>query len=40
MHKMTKETFCLQQDPNTGLKFVSKKDGLTKNHIETDIRKT
>ena len=40
MHKMTKETFCLQQDPNTGLKFVSKKDELTKNHIETDIRKT
>ena len=36
MHKMTKETFCLQKDPNTGLKFVSKKDELTKNHRETD----
>ena len=32
MHKMTKETFCLQKNPITGLKFVSKKDELIKNH--------
>ena len=37
MHNMTVDTFCVKTDPNTGLKYVSKRiDELSKNHRESD----
>ena len=37
MHSMTKDTFVVKKEPNTGLKYVTKKvDELNKNHREQD----
>ena len=37
MHSMTKDTFVIKKDPNTGLKYVTKKtDELNKNHCKQD----